>query len=124
MGELVLMYRDHESRRVCPHKVIAVNNKVLKVDYGEQLAQFSLYRCKLYRIDEEFKNLTTDQNNLAELQIRDQEDERSRHERYELQNNFWDIPKGDEDPFDIHLVHVPEPSDSGTQKHDFLIAKN
>lgn len=87
-GDPVLVYRDGLRRWVGPHKFIEVSNKIPKVDFGEKLAQFSLHRCKSYNIDEEVRDLMTDQKNYAELQLRNNDLHQEKTPSIETEENF------------------------------------
>lgn len=69
IGDKILVYLEERNRWAGPHKVIDVKKNIVKVAFHDQLTQFSLDRCKPYQIEKKIRDMKTDQDNLADLEL-------------------------------------------------------
>lgn len=105
------------------HRAVDVNEKIVKADYNEQFFQLNLDRSKPYRFEEEIQVAMTDEDHIADLDLRKHAKEHVRENRIDIATNFWDIHVNGHDNLTMFLVHILNLGNSRAKQDDFVIAK-
>lgn len=118
---LFLVFRDGLEQRIGPYRVIDINEKMVHVDHWESLGQYSMNRCKVYKIEDEVEAIMTDLDDAAAVAHWDDRWTGLHAELHE--NDFCAIPGIEKDLSNILFVRVIKCSVPRSKEPEFIVAK-
>lgn len=121
IGSEALVYRDEPGKWIGPFLVIDNNPKNIHVDQNGHLVQYSIDRCKPYKIEEETREVLHDSDNITDIALRESQNEDLAHSEEGF--DAWVLPQSPEINPSVFVVQSISTSEPQAQHEDFVKAK-